>query len=53
MPERFGPDRIQDHIAADLQEVSVLLNEDRFKPALEHVANSAVPLINGLGIHAV
>jgi hypothetical protein len=39
-----GPDRIQDHMAADLQKMSVLLDHNRFKPALKHVANSAVPL---------
>jgi hypothetical protein len=28
MPDRLGPDRIQDHIAADLQKVSFLLNQN-------------------------
>jgi hypothetical protein len=38
----LGPDRIQDYIAADLKKVGVLLNQNRFKPALEDMANPAV-----------
>jgi len=41
MPDCLGPDRIQDDIAADLQKVGILLNENRFKPALKHIAYSA------------
>jgi hypothetical protein len=44
MPDRLGPDRIQDHIAADLQKVSVLPNQNRFRPALKHMANPDKPL---------
>jgi hypothetical protein len=39
MPDRLGPDRIQDHIAADLRKVSLLVNENRFKPALKQMAD--------------
>jgi hypothetical protein len=53
MPDCLGPDRIQDHIVADLQKVNVLLNENRLKPALTYMTDPAVPLVKGLGIHAV
>jgi len=47
MADRLGPDRIQDDIAADLQKVGILLNENRFKPTLKHMADPAVPLVKG------
>ena len=48
-----GPDRVQDDIAADFEEMAVLLDENGFIPALEQVTGSTVELIEELRIDAV
>src|SRR5262249_7831367 len=53
MADRFGSDRIEHHIAAHLQKVAVLLNENSFKPPLKDMANPAMALVKGLGIDTV
>jgi hypothetical protein len=45
--------RIEYYITADIEKVSVLLNENSFKPPLKEMTNPAVPLIKCLGIHAI
>jgi hypothetical protein len=47
------PKWIQDDIPADFKEMAVFLNKDAFKPALEKVTVSFMPLVKELGINAV
>ena len=45
--------RVQDHIARDFQEMSVLLDDDRLISALEKVTGSSITVVEELGIDAV
>ena len=47
------PDRIQDHITADLKQIPLLLNQDRLEPTLKEMADSLVPPVEPLGVDSV
>jgi hypothetical protein len=51
--DHLRPNRVEDHIAAQLQQMCVLLHEDGVVPALEEMADQVMPAIEGLGIDAV
>ena len=48
-----GAYRIQDNVSTGLQEMRILLDDDRFVSALEKMACSMAPVIEELGVNAV
>ena len=49
----FCPDRVQDDISADLEEVAVFLDKDGFVPSLKQMTCPTVAFVEELGIDAV
>ena len=52
-PGHAGADRVEDHIASQLQKVALPLDEDGLEPALEEVPDPAVTPIEALRVRAV
>jgi hypothetical protein len=48
-----GANRVQDDVSADLQEMSVLLDNDGLVSALEKVSGPPIAVVEELGIDAV
>jgi hypothetical protein len=46
-------DRVALHIPAQRQPISVAINLERLEPALEQMADQAMPVVEGLGVDAV
>src|SRR5690349_7024504 len=53
MFDRPGPDRVQDDVAADLQQIALLVDQDRLVAPLEDVPHAPVSSIVGLGVDTV
>jgi hypothetical protein len=53
MTARSRSNRIEVDIAANLQQVSIPVNQDRLESALQHVPNQGVPAIESLRVHAI
>jgi len=45
-----GPDRVQDDIAANLEQVGLVLDQDRAEAGLEDVSLAPVPLVEVTGV---